>query len=385
MMVSGIFFQLCFGIFFIWSVFQSSAMEYFGWNSTQASLTFTIMMVANATGVFFGGKSNDKKGSRWTAFAGLGLFGVGLLASSFVPRSLPWLVYIFYSGLGGFGGGCGYVAVVSCVQKWWPHKKGFGSGVMVSAFQLSTVVFSPLISYWLSDGDLSLPDTFRALAIIFLSITVIFGWFIKDPPKAECREESGAGLPDVKQYSPCEVLKVKNYYLICLALNFITPLFFMLNPVFETFGELRGLSEAAAVFSVMCIGIASSLGSLIAAKISDRIGRKKTLSILYVMNMAAILLLIAARGNLYFIMIFVISMTQGGSGGLMPVVASDYFGMKNMGANFSLFAIASLLIGLAFSYTANVIGMDGMPTLITFIISAVACALGMLATRLLKD
>ena len=51
------------------------------------------------------------------------------------------------------GSGFAYGSVLSCMQKWFPHKRGFASGLGASAFGLSTVVFSPVASTLLDAVD----------------------------------------------------------------------------------------------------------------------------------------------------------------------------------------------------------------------------------------
>ena len=42
------------------------------------------------------------------------------------------------------GVGAVYTTTVAVVQKWFPNKRGFATGMMVSAFGFSLVLFAPL-------------------------------------------------------------------------------------------------------------------------------------------------------------------------------------------------------------------------------------------------
>ena len=68
------------------------------------------------------------------------------------------------------------------MQKWFPHKRGFASGLGASAFGLSTVVFSPVISALL--GSMSLSRTLMVLSILFLVVGVVACLFISLPDQS---------------------------------------------------------------------------------------------------------------------------------------------------------------------------------------------------------
>ena len=164
--------QLCVGILYLWSVFKQSAIGYFGWDDGSVNLVASFMLFGFCLGSLTGGMVQDRIGPKPVCVAGVSLFGGGILLSSFLPASAPIaLFYLTYCLIAGTGTGFAYGAVLSCMQKWFPHKRGFATGLAASAFGLSTVVFSPIISFLL--GTLSLPATLRILAAIFLLCFVV--------------------------------------------------------------------------------------------------------------------------------------------------------------------------------------------------------------------
>ena len=56
-----------------------------------------------------------------------------ILASAFliVPTSLP--MYLSYGVMQGFGQGMIYTVILATVQRWFPDRTGFASGVVVTA------------------------------------------------------------------------------------------------------------------------------------------------------------------------------------------------------------------------------------------------------------
>ncbi|WP_066644615.1 OFA family MFS transporter [Christensenella timonensis] len=382
---AGAIIQLCIGIIYIWSIFQPAVMEYYAWSAADASVTFSIMLATFVLGIVLGGRLNDKKGPRPVVFLGGAMFVAGILLSSFVPQNMPWLIYVFYGGMAGFGVGAAYTSTISCAQKWFLDKRGFATGIIVCTFGASTVVFTPIVNTLLKAVGVS--QTFLILAVIFAVVILVFGWFVKNPSR-EYMDAFHVALPDLsrqKQYAPLEMVKTKYYYFIFLSMMLLTPAYFIINPLLKSLGELRNLSEAAALAGVMVTGIASAAGRLVAPWLSDKIGRRNVLFVLYLVTLVCILLLTFAQSYLFIVLIALIAFAFGGSAGVFPAVTADYFGIKNNGVNYGLIMIAFAVSGLLFPAIAKVVTIDGIPTPWTFIIPAAACVVGIIVTALLKN
>ena len=136
--------NLCVGILYLWSVFRENIVVSFAWDPAAAKMVSSYMLFAFVAGNLIGGFINDRKGPRLTAMLGVILFSAGIFSTAFLtPGSIAW-IYLTYCVLGGLGSGFAYGACISCLQKWLPHRKGLASGLSVSAFAFSTVIFTPV-------------------------------------------------------------------------------------------------------------------------------------------------------------------------------------------------------------------------------------------------
>lgn len=383
-LIAGAVIQLCIGIIYIWSIFQPAVMEYYGWEAADASVTFSIMLATFVLGIVVGGRLNDKKGPRPVVFMGGIIFCTGIFLSSFVPQTMPQLIWLFYGGMAGFGVGAAYTSTISCAQKWFMDKKGFATGIIVCTFGASTVVFTPVVNTLLKSVGVS--QTFMTLSLIFLAVILIFGWFVKNPSQAYM-DKFTALLPDLskqKQCTPGDVLKSKYYYFIFFSMLLLTPAYFIINPLLKSLGELRSLTEAAALAGVMVTGMASAAGRLIAPWLSDKLGRKNVLFLLYGITLVCILLLIFAESYAFIALIALVAFAFGGSAGVYPAVTADYFGIKNNGVNYGLVMISFAVSGLAFPAIAKVVTPGGVPTAWTFAVPAIGAVVGIIMTAMLK-
>ena len=256
--------------------------------------------------------------------------------------------------------------------------------MIVCTFGASTVVFTPVANTLLKAVGVS--QTFLTLSLIFLAVLLIFGWFVKNPSKGYM-ERFETKLPDLsaqKQYTPGEVLKTKYYYFIFFSMLLLTPAYFIINPLLKSLGELRSLTEAAALAGVMATGMASAAGRLLAPWLSDRLGRRNVLFLLYGITLVSILLLTFAQSYFFIVLIALISFAFGGSAGVYPAVTADYFGIKNNGTNYGLVMIAFAASGLMFPAIATVVTPSGIPTAWTFLVPAIASVAGIFVTLALK-
>src|SRR5690554_7049814 len=187
--IAAIAIQLCLGTAYIWSVFQNGiASSIFGGSNADAALTFSLLLALLGIGGTIGGTLQNKIGPRITVIIGGLILSIGFFVASFTTSSVPWLLWLTYGVLGGIGMGFTYSTTIACAQKWFPDKRGFVTGIIVSALGFGGVVFTPLAEFLIKKYGQSQPGngelaTFRWLALIFLIVCTIGGVFVKNPPQ----------------------------------------------------------------------------------------------------------------------------------------------------------------------------------------------------------
>lgn len=379
-LISGMLIQLCAGIIYMWSVFRNPVAEHLSWDLSAATLTSSVMLAAFVIGIVSGGRAQDKIGPRKVVVIGSIMISVGMLLTAAVNSSAPWLIYVTYGIIGGLGVGFVYTTTVSVIQKWFPEKRGFATGMMVSSFGFSLVIFAPVTSSLLV--KVGVPMTFVIIGLLFLVICVICSLFISNPSEVT-KAASTASAPASKHYKTSEMLKTKQFYLIALSMFFVLPAYFILNPLFKTLGVERGLTEGMATLLVMITGIASASGRLVFSWISDIIGRKAAIIALIVVTLASVLLLIPAKGIFFLVCVGAIAFAFGGSAGVYPSLTADNFGTKYGGLNYGCVMVGFGISALLFPVISNAITKDGDYTA-TFILSAVCCIISLVLMLMIK-
>lgn len=370
----GMVIQLCAGIIYMWSVFKGPVSTHLSWDPASSAITSSIMLSTFVLGIIIGGRMQDKYSPSPVALAGGVLLGLGMVLSAFVPQSSPWLIYVFYGIIGGFGVGCVYTTTVSVVQKWFPDRRGFATGMMVGAFGFSLVLFAPLTKILLAEWGV--PNTFLFFGILFIIICSLCSLFLNNP---EVKQQGSTPASTQKQYTTKEMLKTKEFYFLTFSMFFLLPAYFILNPLFISLGVERGLSESVATFGVMLTGIASASGRLLISWFSDYVGRKAGIATISLITLTAALVMIFAQGILFLICIAAIAFSFGGSASVYAATAADLFGTKHMGLNYGCVMVGFGLSALIFQLLSSSLSVT-----YSFIVAAATCVITLVLVAALK-
>ncbi|MBO7739704.1 MAG: MFS transporter, partial [Oscillospiraceae bacterium] len=316
--------MFCIGIVYLWSVFQQPVIDHYGWSSSAVTMVSSAIIFCYVLGTLIGGYILDRTSPSFVAVIGGVLLSIGLYLTSLLGPAIPWLIYITYGLCAGFGVGFAYGGALNCIQKWFPHKRGFATGISVCAFGLATVVLGPLIEVFIA--KLGVPGAFRAMAFSFPLIVIVMGLFIKNPTQEYlCSLDNPAACVVQRQYKPSEALRSLEFWSLALSLLFLPAAYMMIIPRIKTLGLLRGLTDNMATIAVSLTGVASAASRLIAGYVTDKIGGARTIWILTAINLVSSILLIFADGALYIVAILLIVCGYSGPAGIFPTLSTNAF------------------------------------------------------------
>jgi MFS transporter, OFA family, oxalate/formate antiporter len=342
--VAGIFLQIALGAVYAWSVFRIPLSKQFGWSIAEVTLTFTIAIFTLGVASFFGGLWLNRKGPRTVAIVGGILYGVGVFLASFSAHKLWWL-YLSYGVIGGTGLGFGYIVPVAVLVKWFPERRGLITGLAVGGFGAGALVTAPIATRLIeSVGPLK---TFAYLGVGYLIVTVICGFFMRNPepgwkPAGWTPKPAQLAERSTKDYTLGESLRTWQWWVLWLVLFLNTSAGISLisqeSPIFQELGR------ATAIVAAGMVGIASignALGRVGWAWVSDLSSRKTTFLILFLLQALLFWLLPdISQTSILTVLSFVILMCYGGGFGTMPAFTADYFGPANVGPIYGLMLTA---------------------------------------------
>lgn len=371
-LICGMICCLILGFCYMYSIIQPYVMNYFSIESAEAALPYTIFLAVFVLGNYVGGILQKKISIKKIMLIGYLFMAAGILLTGFLPVSSPKMMWATYGGLLGLGDGIVYNVIVAMMQKWFPDKKGFATGLVLATLGISATILSPLCSRWLSSYGFS--KTFIILAVIFAVIGVFGMLTIEAPPEGYMAGfVPKGGAFNTKQYEAREVIRTATYYKLFLIQTFSIPAFVLISSIFVSFGTGKGLDTALLVAGVSIASLFQVAGRFIISSVSDKISTKNSMILVFIITISAVILLTFSSGYVYLVCFWLLSFAYGGSAATIPSLTTDYFGVKNAGVIVSL-----VLIGMGVSSICTPLIAKAAGVNTSFIIAAAAAIVGIL-------
>jgi nitrate/nitrite transporter NarK len=360
---ASLFISLALGILYTWSILKSTieasinqgAAGGFKWDISSLNDPYSVAILVFAFVMIISGKVFDKVGPKITSLIGGVLVTCGLLLAASSTGYGNWI--LGYGVLVGAGIGFGYAVITPVTIKWFPpNKTGLITGMVVAGFGLSSVYMAPLFSFLIKDFGLSY--TLTVYAIAFAIVVGFCSFLLINPPKAEVGSLSLNPASSKDDIKVSDILKKSDFYILWI-LFFIGSGAGLMVIGFVTDMVKKGLGEQAFL-GVAIIAIGNSGGRVLAGYLSDKIGRLKTLLIMFLFQcvLMAIAALVTDKGIssvLLLIMATFIGFNYGSNLSLFPSIAKDLWGLKNFGSNYGVLFTAWGLGGFVLSRLSQMI------------------------------
>ncbi len=370
--------HLCIGQAYAFSVFNVPLSRALGvsraapgdWKLTQLGWIFTLAIVFLGLSAAFGGRWLERVGPRRSGVTSALCWSSGfVLASIGVRTHQIWLLYIGYGVLGGCGLGLGYITPVSTLIKWFPDQRGMATGLAIMGFGGGALIASPLsqilMRRFATPHSVGVWQTFLVLGAVYL-VFMLCGAFGFRVPRdgwtpAGWKPPTGVHAPPAAFHvHPTTAIRTPQFYLLwgVLFLNVTAGIGIlgqaaaMIQEVFA--GRVAG--PAAAGF-VGLLSLFNMAGRFAWSSASDRLGRKKTYAVFFVLGPVLYLLVpwTGAHGSvpLFVATAAVILTMYGGGFATIPAYLSDVFGTQFVGAIHGRLLTAWSLAGVAGPVVVN--------------------------------
>jgi MFS transporter, OFA family, oxalate/formate antiporter len=326
--------QAALGSVYAASVFLPAIMEQYGATHRQASLVFTVTIVALGITAGFGGALQRRHGPRAIATAGGVLYGLGTALAAFAPN-LPML-YLTQGVMGGIGLGLGYIVPLAMLVRWFPDHRGLVAGLAVAGFGAGAMVVSPLAAAMLA--ALGLSHTLLALGAGYLIIGVGAAQLFRVAPEGYVPpgwvpgplNESTASAGD---FGLAAALRSPRWYLLwlILALNVTagTALVSVASPLAQ---QLSRVTASEAALAVMALSLCNGAGRILWGWASDRLGGPATFAALFALQFVVFALLARVSNFPTLVALAgIVGLCFGGGFAAMPAFTVDFFGARHAG------------------------------------------------------
>ena len=397
--MAGLGINLALGVLYAWSIFKGAiktsiekgGADDFHWSHSSVNDPYALACLIFAFAMIVAGKCQDKLGPARTALIGGLLVGSGFTLMSFSNSYAAWVVG--FGVLAGAGFGFGYAAATPPALKWFSSAKtGVIAGTVVAGFGLAPVYIAPLSSYLL--GAYGMSKTCLFLAGGFAVIVCGLSFLLENPPQGFVPAEPAGksdGKPAAKKSvydaNVSEMIRSPKFYLLWA--NF----FIGAGAGLMVIGSVAGLAKksmgsmAFVAVAIMAVGNAS--GRVVAGILSDKIGRKATLTIMLafqaLMMFAAIPVVSSGSAALLVLVATFIGFNYGTNLCLFPSFAKDYWGFKNYGLNYGTLFTAWGVGGFVMGRVSEMLNSQPGGLNKSFILAGTLLAFGTVLTFFLRE
>jgi MFS transporter, OFA family, oxalate/formate antiporter len=308
-----------FGAAYSFAAFFKAFQAEFGASRAHVSLVFSLCAFLYFLLGAPGGMLADRYGTRNVALVGVAFLVAGLVGASYAQSVA--VLYLTYSIGLGVGVGLTYVPSVGAVQPWFDKNRVLASGIAVSGIGAGNLLAPPLAAWWIE--LFGWRGAYLALAACTLVLGVAAAAAIRNRPAGEAQATSGVPLRAAFATRNFLVLYVS---LVLTGFGCFVPLVH-LGP----YAVDAGHPEAFGVLLVSLIGLGSLVGRFGIGGIADRIGRMRSLALLYLGMALMLLLWWASTGKLALsVMAVGFGISYGGFVATFPTVVMDLFGARSV-------------------------------------------------------
>ncbi len=265
-------------------------------SNMQAGLLATANLIGYVALSAIGGALASRHGPRAVATIGLVLVGIAMLLTGLSNGFLSAMVW---RTMAGIGSGAANVTVMGMLSAWFaPKRRGLATGIAVAGSSLALIFTGPVVPRILTAYG---ADGWRICWLIFGSLTLLIAagglLVLRNRPSdiglkpfgsdsgnsaTHPAESAGAGLQWGRVYASTSVWHLGLVYVAFGFSYIIYMTFFVKRLVSE-----GGYTPQAAGGLFMMMGWLSLMCGLVWGSVSDAIGRKWALAIVYLIHAAA--------------------------------------------------------------------------------------------------
>jgi len=337
---------LC-GVFSSFGLFFKSIEGEFNLTRTATSAITSTSLMLGGIFALLGGWLLDKYSPR-LVLSLMGLFtGLSLVLTS--QTSSLWQLFITYSLLVAMGTGAMYVVPTSTITRWFDKKRGTALGIAGAGFGSGILITVPFATYLIVTFDWRI--AYMVIGIVAWLVVIPLSQLLKSSPY-----EIGA-LPDGRKVlSPDtnieeisnqtdtltlrQILRTKSYWLCFFIWAFFAFALLSVLTHFVPHTTDMGFSAAESATLLSLLGGTSIVGRVLVGFTADRIGRKLSTIICFLLMAGAMIFLVWAR-DLWMLYLFALIFGFA-YGGMLPgasALIGDIFGLLNVGTIFGTLEI----------------------------------------------
>ena len=338
------------------------------WQISTLGWMYTMFFVILGSSAAIWGGWLERAGPRKAGVVSACCWCGGMLISALgIHLHQFWMMVLGSGVIGGIGLGLGYISPVSTLIKWFPDRRGMATGMAIMGFGGGAMIGSPLatdlMKNFASVGEVGATMTFVVMALVYFVFMMGGALTYRVPPSGWKPEgwtapaaQANNAMITKGHVHVSKVWGIPQFWLLwvvlCMNVSAGIGVIGMASPMLQEifggnlmgvakkFGELDKTQLAAiagiaggftALLSLFNIG-----GRFFWASLSDKMGRKVTYAIFFILGGLMYFSIPASAGagsKFLFVGAFCIILSMYGGGfATIPAYLADMFGTQMVGA-----------------------------------------------------
>ncbi len=335
---------------YVWTLFSGSFQKTTGSILSEVQWTITILIVIQTWLSPAQGWLVERFGPKMLIGLGAALSGAGWVASSYITSL--WGLYATYGLLCGVGTGIVYIGIVGLMVKWFPERRGFATGVVAAGYGFGAIFSTFPIDDMIKTSGYQ--QTLFVFGAIFGIVGLIAALFLRAPATGEIAiPPKLAGEVGGRDYTPGEMLRTPVFWLMFVMFAMMSTGGLMVITQFTNFAKAFGI-DGKTMVTIMGVTMAAIPAALTFDRVtngltrpffgwvSDNIGRENTMGIAFILEGAAIWLMLQYRTDPFMLIVLsgLVFFGWGEIFSLFPSTLTDTFGAKNATTNYGFLYMA---------------------------------------------
>jgi oxalate/formate antiporter len=335
---------------YVWTLFVPSFQKTTGALLSEVQWTITILIVLQTWLSPIQGYLVERLGPK--ALIGLGalMSGAGWIAASYITSL--WGLYAAYGLLCGVGTGIVYIGIIGLMVKWFPERRGFATGVVAAGYGFGAMLTTFPIDDMLKASGYQ--HTLVIFGAIFAAVGLMGALLLRWPRDGEvAAQPTLEGAAVARDYAPMEMLKSPVFWLMFAMMSMMSTGGLMVITQFTSFAKsfgidgttsvvIFGATMAAIPAALTFDRITNGLTRPFFGWVSDHIGRENTMGLAFLLEGAAIYLMLQYRSDPFLLVVLsgLVFFGWGEIFSLFPSTLTDTFGTKYATTNYGFLYMA---------------------------------------------
>jgi MFS transporter, OFA family, oxalate/formate antiporter len=324
---------------YAWTLFVGPIRAARGWQQSEVQGAFTLFILLQTFVQPLDGWLMDRMGPRvLITVAGI-LCGVGWSAMGFATTLAE--LHAYYA-LAGIGAAFVYSGCIGSALKWYPHRRGFASGLIAAGFGSGSALFNLIIEKYLIPNH-GYQGAFLWSGLVQGAVITLVAQCLRHPdasfmpPQATATKVPLKSRRNTETFDTIEMLARPHFYILYAMFVTVATGGLYLTANQRDIAVEWGMS--AFIGAIIVLGpLANGASRIFWGWFSDRMGRENTMVIAFLLQ-AACLVSVATLGQssglLFTIALTLAFFTWGQIYALFPSTLGDYFGSKHATSNYA--------------------------------------------------